>query len=70
MNINYSSIDDTLCRHTMLYNTTTVFHPWKLFDVVSSNLDQDEVYNIIWQSFSVTCDSSVVFSGSYGLLHE
>jgi hypothetical protein len=33
-------------------------------DVVSSNLDQDEVYNIMWSSLLVTCDRSVVFSGS------
>ena len=33
-------------------------------DVVSSNLDQGEVYNIMWYSLSVTCDRSVVFSGS------
>ena len=31
-------------------------------DVVSSNLDQGEVYNIMWSSLSVTCDRSVVFS--------
>ena len=31
-------------------------------DVVSSNLDQDKVYNIMWSSLSVTCDRSVVFS--------
>jgi hypothetical protein len=30
----------------------------------SSNLDQGEVYNIMWSSLSVTCDRSVVFSGS------
>ena len=33
-------------------------------DVVSSNLDQGELYNIMWQSLSVTCDRAVVFSGS------
>ena len=32
-------------------------------DVVNSNLDQGEVYNIMWLSLSVTCDRSVVFSG-------
>jgi len=37
-------------------------------DVVSSNLDQGELYNIMWQSLSVTCDRSVVFSGSSGIL--
>ena len=31
---------------------------------VSSNLDQDEVYNIMWSSLSVTCDRSVVFAAS------
>ena len=31
-------------------------------DVVSSNLDQGVVYNIMWYSLSVTCDRSVVFS--------
>ena len=31
-------------------------------DVVSSNIDQDEVYNIMWESLSVTWDRSVVFS--------
>ena len=38
-------------------------------DVVSSNLDQRQVYNIMWKILSVTCDRSVVFSetsnGSY-----
>jgi hypothetical protein len=29
---------------------------------VSSNLDQGEVYNIMWWSLSVTCDRSVVSS--------
>jgi len=37
-------------------------------DVVSSNIDQGEVYNIIL-SLSVTCDRSVVFSGYSGVLH-
>ena len=32
-------------------------------EVVSSNLDQGEVYNIMWQSLSVTLDRSMVFSG-------
>jgi hypothetical protein len=32
-------------------------------DVMSSNLDQGEVYKIMWYSLSVTCDWSVVFSG-------
>ena len=35
-------------------------------DVVSSNLDQGEVYNIIRSSLSVTCGRSVIFSGSSG----
>ena len=39
-------------------------------DVVSSNLDQDEVYNLMWKSLSMTCDRSVVFSGSSGFLHH
>ena len=42
-------------------------------DVVSSNLhqpNQGEVYNIMWKSLSVTCDRTVVFSGSSGLLHQ
>jgi hypothetical protein len=39
-------------------------------DVVSSNLDQGEVYNIMWWSLSVTCNRSVVFSGSSGFLHQ
>ena len=38
-------------------------------DVVSSNLDQGEVYNIMWWSVSVTCDRSVDFSGSSNFLH-
>jgi hypothetical protein len=33
-------------------------------DVVSSNLDQGEVYNIIWKSLSVTCVRSVAFSNN------
>ena len=39
-------------------------------DVVSSNLDQGEVYNIMWSSLSVTYDRSVDFSGSSGYLHQ
>jgi hypothetical protein len=39
-------------------------------DVVSLNLDQGEVYNIMWYSLSVTCDRSVVFPGSSGFLHQ
>ena len=39
-------------------------------DVVSSNLDQGEVYNIMWWSFSVTCDRSVIFSGSSAFLYQ
>ena len=38
--------------------------------VVSSNLDQGDVYNIMWSSLSVTCDRSVVFSGSSDFLHQ
>jgi hypothetical protein len=39
-------------------------------DIVSSNLDQGEVYNynIMWSNLSVTCDRSVVFSESSGFL--
>jgi hypothetical protein len=39
-------------------------------DVESSSPDQDEVYNIMWSSLSVTCDKSVVFSGSSDFLHQ
>jgi len=39
-------------------------------DVVSSNLDQGEVYNIMWYSLSVTCDRLVVFSGYSRVLHQ
>ena len=39
-------------------------------DIVSLNLDQGEVYNIMWQSLSVICDSSVVFSWSSSFLHK
>jgi hypothetical protein len=39
-------------------------------DVASSNLDQGEVYNIMWWSLSVTYDRSVVFSGFSGFLHQ
>jgi hypothetical protein len=38
-------------------------------DVVSSNLDQGEVYTIKWYSLSVTCDRSVVFTESFSFLH-
>jgi len=31
-------------------------------DVVSSNLDQGEVYNSMWSNLSGTCNRSVVFS--------
>jgi hypothetical protein len=37
---------------------------------VSSNLDQGEVYNIMWYRLSVTCDRSVIFSGSSGFIHQ
>jgi hypothetical protein len=33
-------------------------------DIVSLNLDQGKVYNIMWLSLSVTCDRSMVFSRS------
>ena len=39
-------------------------------NIVSSNLDQGEVYNIMWSSLSVTCDSSVVFSRYSSFLHQ
>jgi len=39
-------------------------------DVVCSNLDQSEMNNIMWYSLSVTCDRSVVSSGSYGFLYQ
>jgi hypothetical protein len=39
-------------------------------DVVNSNLDQGEVYNIMWYSLSVTFDRSVVFSGSSDFLND
>jgi hypothetical protein len=40
-------------------------------DIVSSNLDQGEVYNIMWQSLSVTATGrQVVFSGSSAFLHQ
>jgi hypothetical protein len=39
-------------------------------DVVSSNLDHGEVYNIMGYSLSVTCDRSVVFSGYSAFLHQ
>ena len=41
-------------------------------DVVSSNPDQGEVYNItnMWSSLSVICDRTVVFSGYSCFLHQ
>jgi hypothetical protein len=39
-------------------------------DVVNSNLDQGEVYNIMRYGLSVTYDRSVVFSGSSSFLHQ
>ena len=38
-------------------------------DVVNSNLEQGEVYNIMLLSLSVTCDQLVVFSGSSVFLY-
>ena len=38
-------------------------------DAVSSNLDQAEVYNIMCESLSATCDKSIVFFGSSGFFH-
>ena len=40
-----------------------------ILNVISSNSDQGEVYNIMWSSLSVSCDRSVVFSGYSGFLH-
>ena len=51
-------------RMVVGFTTTYVisaYHHW-CSDVVSSNLDLGEVYNIMWYSLSVTCDRSVVFS--------
>jgi len=39
-------------------------------DVVSSNLDQGEVYNIMWKSLSVIYYRSMVSSGFSGFLHQ
>ena len=39
-------------------------------DVVSLNLDQDEVHNIMCYGLFVTCDRSVVFSGYSCFLHQ
>ena len=39
-------------------------------DAVSSNLDQAEVYNIMCESLSATCDKSIVFSGSSGFFYQ
>ena len=39
-------------------------------DVASSNLDPGEVYNIMWNILSVTCDKSVNFSGHSFFLHQ
>jgi hypothetical protein len=36
----------------------------------SSNLDQGEVYNTMWESLSATCDKSIVFSGSSGFFYQ
>jgi hypothetical protein len=38
-------------------------------DVVSSNLDQGEVYNIMWSNLSVTYGRLLVFSGYSSFLH-
>jgi hypothetical protein len=56
-----SSWDHMVVGYTTTYATT---------DVVSSNLNQGEVYNIMWSSLSVTCDRSIVFSGSSSFLHQ
>jgi hypothetical protein len=39
-------------------------------DVVISNLDQGEVYNIMRYNLSVIYDRSMVFSGSSSFLHQ
>ena len=39
-------------------------------DVVGSNLDQGEVYSIMWSSLSVTFNRSVIFSRYSGFLHQ
>ena len=38
--------------------------------VVSSNIDQGEVHNMMWLSLSVTCDMSVVFSTNKADRHD
>jgi hypothetical protein len=50
----------------MVVGFTTTYAISSYQHVVSSNLDQGEVYNFL----SVTCDRSVVFSGSSGFLHQ
>jgi hypothetical protein len=52
-----------------IYNTTVQSVPITTH-VVSSDLDQGEVYSIMWKSLSVTCNRSVLSSGSSGFLHE
>jgi hypothetical protein len=42
-------LDSQLPMQSVLFTT----------DVLSSNLDQDEVYNIMWSSLSLTYDRSV-----------
>jgi hypothetical protein len=59
------------CRY--VHTGTWDVHRWYVYDmpitpVVSSNLDQGEVYNIMWSRLSMTCDRSVVFSVSSGLI--
>jgi hypothetical protein len=44
-------------------NTTYAISAYHHWCWESSNLDQGDVYNIMWYSLSVTCDRSVVFSG-------
>jgi hypothetical protein len=40
----------------------------KYINDASSNLDQAEVYNIMCESLSATCDKSIVFFASFELL--
>ena len=47
----------------LIFSVSINSHPDNVYfscDVVSWNLDQDEVYNIMWSSLTVTCNRSVV----------
>jgi len=39
-------------------------------EVVSSNIDQGEVYNIMWYCLSVTCDKSMALFGFSSFLPQ